>query len=725
MAVKEINNKRISGGRPSGFQEIATEKEIAQDGEILYTQEGMFVSIEEFEVPNSRIDGLRKLAKVGAPIASPAFVIPHESFLAYKENPEQTMAQLEKELKAPARQAMANSKKNSIALRRAYEVPGLANPPGPHYLGTNDKSITKHVRELFDFAIEEGYDDVEGAQIVCFFYPFIDPEYKPLEKVERNDVLPYGGHIIVDPDNLNNFQVLATPGNHETLMWYERRGKPVETYHLVVDPTNPERIMISKKDVVQKDEMHYTNEQGKNAIVGVPQTHQLQQVMYDSEIIEVAHHAVKLVQEYGPQRAEFTFDGEKLFFNECIDMKREIQVAPDYSTQGEIFVVKSREDVERLASLTNQERQNLIVYAADVEAGHDTYIDLAERFKDKHLTVLYAGTSRTAHLMRVFQDKGHFPFAIGRQDLREGDMVSISSKNGFVDLENLTISRLPEITPLSLAYKMTREQVGGKAERLSYLQLKGFNVPDGAVLSAKFFDQVLESNRADKLLEKLILEHAPIDELSQLMQNKIREIPDSLWKKVLSLLRRYDLFSRNRKIIARSSANVEDLRGESYAGVFESYPFLIGEESIREGILNCIRSTFSSKVLANIGKENLEELLRIKMAVLVQEMIDARISGTLFGKDTQSGSERIVTIEAKRGLGQEIVEGRGVEQCLVFDKTDRKCRFDKGKQILDNTEIQFLLDLSSLLEKRFRFPQDVEWSVDKEGNFWILQSRDL
>ena len=106
-------------------------------------------------------------------------------------------------------------------------------------------------------------------------------------------------------------------------------------------------------------------------------------------------------------------------------------------------------------------------------------------------------------------------------------------------------------------------------------------------------------------------------------------------------------------------------------------------------------------------------------------MVDARVSGTLFGKDNQSKSEKIVTIEAKRGLGQEIVEGSGAEQRLVYTKANRECRLNEGKQILTEAKIEFLLDLSSLLENRFRFPQDVEWSIDKENTFWILQSRDL
>lgn len=691
--------------------------------EILYNQECMVVPIEDYNIPNDRIDRLRKLVEVGAPIASPVFVIPHKSFLMYKENPELAMAQLQERVKEPAQQAMANSKKRSLALRRAYEVPGLADPPGPRYLGVTDETIVEHIKKLWDFAIEKGYD-VEGAQIACFFYPFTDPENKPLKEIKRHDVLPYGGQVnYLGP---NKLEILATWGNHQTVIAYERQGKPVETYTIEADPNDSGRMMISKKVIVQKDEMHYTDEQGKNAMVPVPKSHQLLQVMWDSETLAVARHYFNLVQRYGPQTAEFAFDGENFRFYDSADSEEKVQVQEaDYSKEGETFIVESREDVERLAKLTEQERQNLIVYAVDVEPGHDTYVELAERFRDTPLTILYAGTSRTAHIMRVFQDKGHFPLAIGKQDLREGDIVSVSSENGLVDFENLTISRLLEVTPLYLAHRMTEEQVGGKAERLSYLQLKGFNVPDGAVLTANFFDQVLEANGADKLLEKLMFKHASADELSQLMQQQIKEIPNPLWKKVLGTLKRYNLLSNERGIITRSSANVEDLRGESYAGVFESFPFLKGEESVRKGSLNCIRSVFTPKVLANIGKEDLEELLGIKMAVLIQTMVDAKVSGTLFGKDTQTGNENIITIEAKRGFGNEIVGGHSVGLRLIIDKGSRKIILREGEEIIKSEELDYMLDLLSLLEERFRFPQDIEWSIDREGKFWLIQARDL
>lgn len=700
-------------------------KEDQAQPEMLYNID-MVISIEEYSKSNDRIDGLKKLSNIGAPISNPVFIIPHEVYEQYQTDPKKALSVLDKKIKIPAQQAMANSKKHSIALRRAYKVPGLENPPGPNFLGVTDKTITASVQKLFDFAYERGFSDIDGAEIACFFYPFVDPENKSLSKIEREDVLPYGGHIISSIEDPYKFEILATWGNHQTLFAYEREGQPVETYITEVDPNNFDRVKITKKVVVQKDRMHYTNRKGINKFTSIPKTHQLQQVMYDSEIVDVTRYTAKLVNKYGPQRAEFSFDGESFFFNETVNIEKEVGVEKiDYSAKGKVFIVSSSEDVDRLGNIPQEERAKLIISAADTMGGDVTYSDLAERFRGEELTILYAGTSRTAHLMRILQDKGHFPFAIGKQDVREGDTVSISSNKGIVNFENITAAGSPEAIPLYLAQTEGIENVGGKADRLSYLRQKGFDVPEGAVITTEFYNQLLEVTGADKVLEQAVLGKHSLETLEKSMQERLLEIPDSLWEKIKKVLNRQGLLSNKEKVVTRSSANVEDQRGESFAGVFESYLNLTGEDEIKKGILKTVLSTFSPKVLANIGKENLEDLLGIKMAVIVQKMVNARVSGTLFGKDTQTGNSNIVTIEAKTGLGQEIVEGNGVDQRLVINKSNRQSVLNEGDPIITDAEIDFLLDLSEILEDKFRFPQDIEWSIGKDGNIWILQSRDL
>lgn len=688
----------------------------------------LVLPLTEYPTPNFRLDGLRKLQSVGAPVPAPIYVVPDEAFRLYRESPQQCTDRLRTELIDPAREVAARSKKKTITLRRAYDIPGLANPEGPRFLGLKPDELATAVQELFDFAIERKYD-VPGSQIASFFYFFIDPENKPLEEIKRDDVLPYGGYIIPLTDDGTRFQILATWGNNETLITYETEGKPIEAYDIQVDLENPDRVLILSKTIVLKEAMHYTAANGKNSVVPVPLNHQLRQVMYDSEIVDVARSATLLMRKYGPQKAEFSSNGEQVLFNESTDSERELQLpqaGKSLNRKGTIFIVSSVADVERLSQFSDDELSHVIVYATDRERGSTTNNTLARTFEHRPLVILYAGTSRTAHAMKVFSEANHSAFPTGQQGFLDGDSVSVQLKNGVASIENLTTERTQDVVPLLTAHKRGVSNVGGKAERISRLMTRGFNVPPGVVLTTNFFDEILHAFKADRVLSSAIA-NPPINakDIDSMMRQAIPHIPDKIWDKAVPLLDRFKLFLPDKKVIVRSSANVEDLRNQSFAGTFESIPNQTGEEAIRKAVLECIYSAFTPSVTHYLGPENISKLLDIKLALIVQEMVNARISGTAFGGDPRTNDTHVVLIEAKRGYGSEIVEGEGVEERLVLDKERGHFQLREGERLLTKQEETFLFQLIQRLESEFGYPQDIEWSIDTNNRFWILQARDL
>lgn len=702
--------------------------ETLQGDEFLKQPRSLVLPLEEYKTPNFRLDGLRKLQSVGAQIPAPIYVVPDQTFRFYRKFPEQCMDRLSVEIIDPAKEVAELSKKRTITLRRAYDIPGLANPEGPRFLGLKPDELAKGVQELFEFAIKRKYD-VPGAEIACFFYFFIDPENKPLDEIKRNDVLPYGGHIIPSTDDGTRFQILATWGNNETLITYETEGKPIETYDIEADLKNSSKILILRKTVVPKETMHYTTKDGKNSVVSVPFSHQLEQVMYDSEIVDVARSATLLIRRYGPQKTEFSSDGERVLFNESTDTTRELQLAQaeqSFNRGGTIFVVSSVEDVEKLSKFPDDKLSRTIVYATDRKRGSPTNNTLAKTFENRPLVILYAGTSRTAHAMKLFSDMNHSVFPIGQQDYLDGDTVNIQLENGVVNIENLTTERTEEAVPLLTAHKRGVNNVGGKAERISYLITKGFNVPPGVVLTTNFFDEVLHTFQADRTLASLIADPTKnIHDINRIIQQTVPYIPDELWSKVAPLLQRFKMFLPEKRVIVRSSANVEDLRNQSFAGIFESIPNQTGEEAIRKAVLECIYSAFTPSVAHYLGSGNISKLLDIKLALVVQEMVNARISGTAFGGDPQTKDTKVVLIEAKHGYGSEIVEGEGVEERLVLDKEKGDFKLREGERLLTEPEETFLFHLVQRLEYEFGYPQDIEWSIDTNNRFWVLQARDL
>src|SRR5690606_10419826 len=77
---------------------------------------------------------------------------------------------------------------------------------------------------------------------------------------------------------------------------------------------------------------------------------------------------------------------------------------------------------------------------------------------------------------------------------------------------------------------------------------------------------------------------------------------------------------------------------------------------LAECIVNVWRSAFSERVTA-YRRANLMEGRLPRVAVIVQEMIDADASGVAFGIDPVSGDRSAVVISAVYGLGEGLVSG--------------------------------------------------------------------
>jgi pyruvate,water dikinase len=122
----------------------------------------------------------------------------------------------------------------------------------------------------------------------------------------------------------------------------------------------------------------------------------------------------------------------------------------------------------------------------------------------------------------------------------------------------------------------------------------------------------------------------------------------------------------------------------------------------------------------------------IEVAVVVQKMIDAKISGTIFTKDHILNDENMIRIEVTRGLGDQIVDGTAKEsQHALVNKTIGEVEFikdgSKTYDILSKEEIVRLAKVGILVEDALKEgPQDIEWGVEKGTDmFYLLQTRQL
>lgn len=273
--------------------------------------------------------------------------------------------------------------------------------------------------------------------------------------------------------------------------------------------------------------------------------------------------------------------------------------------------------------------------------------------------------------------------------------------------------------------------VGGKASNLSCLMRAGFPVPDGYVVLREAFRVFYET-----CSRRLAKGQDVVEEMRSV------PIPEGIASEIL---RSFGMLSVDR-VAVRSSAACEDSPGHSFAGQFETF-LNITRRQILDRVRDCWCSAFSERVLAYLEAHQISAGREIEMAVLIQQMIDADVSGVSFTVDPVEGNDDVVLIEACRGLGTSLVAGeitpdvyrvskktgqilsREVSRQSVADMSQggRTIRVELpykqgNEQKLSDEQIRLLFKLCRKIEDHFGMPQDIEWAV-KAGRFHVLQSR--
>src|SRR3989304_8139901 len=114
-----------------------------------------------------------------------------------------------------------------------------------------------------------------------------------------------------------------------------------------------------------------------------------------------------------------------------------------------------------------------------------------------------------------------------------------------------------------------------------------------------------------------------------------------------------DYMKSGKLFAVRSSATIEDDSKNSMAGMFDTFLNVSGEVlSIK--VFEVVHSVFSPKIEKYL-KQNPSLVKKLKMAIVVQEMVPAKCAGVIFGVNIQTRNLDIVEIEAKEGLGEGVV----------------------------------------------------------------------
>jgi pyruvate,water dikinase len=272
---------------------------------------------------------------------------------------------------------------------------------------------------------------------------------------------------------------------------------------------------------------------------------------------------------------------------------------------------------------------------------------------------------------------------------------------------------------------------GGKGASLSRMAAAGFPVPQGFVVSAGAFQDFLEVCDGLALVERLMT-NLDVDDARavELAADSIRQkivstpLPAPLGRAILAAHSRLE---HGDLVAVRSSAVSEDGLAASFAGQQESYLNVRGGDAVLHRVQECWASFFSPRALFYRAQKAV--LADTRMAVVVQEMVQADKSGVMFTVDPIRNRRECMVVEGAPGLGEAIVSGEITPDHYVISRAggaviDVFIPDANGGPVLSEAELNGLREIGLRLEAFFGSPQDVEWCI-RGAEILVLQSRPI
>jgi len=218
-----------------------------------------------------------------------------------------------------------------------------------------------------------------------------------------------------------------------------------------------------------------------------------------------------------------------------------------------------------------------------------------------------------------------------------------------------------------------------------------FQAPDGIVLPFGSMEAALKADVDKTKLSKytgMIKEldillaaddaqsSSAVDALCEDLRNIIMSatIPPATLKKIVASFDDAPKSSETIMLIARSSANVEDLAGFSAAGLYDSIPNLpLSSDNsttvLESGIKGVWASLFSRRAVLARTAAGIPQGEAV-MGVIVQRQLDPEVSFVLHTAHPLSGNKGVVVAELAPGLGETLASGtKGSGWRLEVDKT--------------------------------------------------------
>lgn len=305
------------------------------------------------------------------------------------------------------------------------------------------------------------------------------------------------------------------------------------------------------------------------------------------------------------------------------------------------------------------------------------------------------------------------------------------------------------------------QRFGAKAANLGEVmhaaalgKIPGVIVPGGFSVPFYFYEQFLQANKLDEEILTLLgndrfnhdaaYRKQQLAELRQSIQ-AAKHTPE--FQKLLQAKVRATFGNLAQKgVFARSSTNSEDLPNFSGAGLYTSVPNVKSQTALEEAIKTVWASLWNYEAYEARESAGINHSA-VYPAVLVQEGINADAAGVMITTNPFDSEDKgAIYINAKRGLGIRVVEGKRVAEQIIYQPRsggikiltrsddDTMLRFDEqggvreikvetNHAVLTNDLIKRLARAALQIKRTFNGrDQDIEW-LTVGNQIYIVQSR--
>ncbi len=305
-----------------------------------------------------------------------------------------------------------------------------------------------------------------------------------------------------------------------------------------------------------------------------------------------------------------------------------------------------------------------------------------------------------------------------------------------------TISRREQriVTRINAVRRDDLELAGGKGANLGELMDAGFPVPDGFIVSTDAYATVVEEAGLGPVIAAGLAAGDDGATIRAAFENVT--IPDALSAPILAAYA--DLGSG--PVAVRSSATAEDRAGAAFAGQQDTYLNVVGDAAVLDAVRRCWGSLWTERAMSYRRRRQIESG-NLRMAVVVQRMVDAEFAGVMFTANPVTGERDQIVIDANPGLGEAVVSGLVTPDHYVLDSRGEVRERTPGRRevvirsaadgsgthsnqagpgpaTLPDTVLTELALLGRSVAAHFGRPQDIEWAYAGD-RIWLVQARPM